>query len=285
MKSKFNSKTMFNKAINNKFVLYLVAFVSLLNILCNLMNKEFSTVLFFYLISMITFFHTKNMTVVLATGLISTTLLNFLGNMFGLKEGLENKEETKEEEEEVKEETEEEEETEEVTEKDTKTKEEIIKELDAINKSAADSADKESPLEKEPSDVPKKPESLKNIGKISNQAKDLLKKIDETNKTSKKVGYQNKLKLSPGELTLPNKDQLQKQLGKADKMESAYDNLEKVIGNNGIKSMSNATKDLVKQQTELLKGLKEITPALNDALGAMSKVDLGGLTKLFNNDN
>ena len=131
----------------------------------------------------------------------------------------------------------------------------------------------------------KKPESLKNIGKISNQAKDLLKKIDATNKTSKKVGYQNKLKLSPGELTLPNKDQLQKQLGKADKMESAYDNLEKVIGNNGIKSMSNATKDLVKQQTELLKGLKEITPALNDALGAMSKVDLGGLTKLFNNDN
>ena len=282
MKSKFNSKTMFNKAINNKFVLYLVAFVSLLNILCNLMNKEFSAVLFFYLISLITFFHTKNMTVVLAAGLISTTLLNLLGNMFGLKEGLENKEETEEEEEEeVKEETEEEE----VKEKDTKTKEEIMKELDAINKSAADSADKESPLEKEPSDVPKKPESLKNIGKISNQAKDLLKKIDETNKTSKKVGYQNKLKLSPGELTLPNKDQLQKQLGKADKMESAYDNLEKVIGNNGIKSMSNATKDLVKQQTELLKGLKEITPALNDALGAMSKVDLGGLTKLFNNDN
>ncbi len=281
MKSKFNSKTMFNKAINNKFVLYLVAFVSLLNILCNLMNKEFSAVLFFYLISMITFFHTKNMTVVLAAGLISTTLLNFFGNMFGLKEGLENKEETKEEEEEeeVKEETEE------VSEKNTKTKEEIMKELAAINKSAADSADKESPLEKESSDAPKKPESLKNIGKISNQAKDLLKKIDETNKTSKKVGYQNKLKLSPGELTLPNKDQLQKQLGKADKMESAYDNLEKVIGNNGIKSMSNATKDLVKQQTELLKGLKEITPALNDALGAMSKVDLGGLTKLFNNDN
>ena len=75
MKSKFNSKTMFNKAINNKYVLYLVAFVSLLNILGNLMNKEFSTVLFFYLISMITYFYTKNMTIVLGAGLISISLL------------------------------------------------------------------------------------------------------------------------------------------------------------------------------------------------------------------
>ena len=64
-------------------------------------------------------------------------------------------------------------------------------------------------------------------------------------------------------------------------MEAAYDNLEKVIGDSGIKSMSNNTKDLVKQQNELLKGLKQVTPALNEAMGALGKIDLNNLTSLF----
>ena len=90
------------------------------------------------------------------------------------------------------------------------------------------------------------------------------------------------MKLKPGLYNIPNKKQLQKQLGKADHMEAAYDNLEKVVGENGIQSMSNNTKELVRQQNELLKGLKEITPALNEAMGAVGKIDLGNLTNLFN---
>jgi len=65
-------------------------------------------------------------------------------------------------------------------------------------------------------------------------------------------------------------------------MEAAYDNLEQVIGDNGIKSMSDSTKELVKQQNELLKGLKDITPALHEAMGAIGKIDLGGLSSIFN---
>ena len=68
----------------------------------------------------------------------------------------------------------------------------------------------------------------------------------------RKEVYQNQKPLKPEHLNIPNKEQLEKQLGKADKLESAYDNLEKVIGDNGIKSMSEGTKELVKQQKELL---------------------------------
>ena len=81
---------------------------------------------------------------------------------------------------------------------------------------------------------------------------------------------------------MPNKKQLEEQLGKADEMEKAYDNLEKVIGQNGIKSMSDTTKELVKQQKDLLKGLKDITPALHEAMGAIGKIDLGGISSIFN---
>ena len=105
------------------------------------------------------------------------------------------------------------------------------------------------------------------------------------NKTTKKSGYQNQIKLSPGLYNIPNKDQLAKQLGEADKMESAYNDLEKVIGENGIKSMSSNTKELVKQQKELLNGLKEITPALNEAMGAIGKIDLGNLSSMFKKVN
>ena len=105
---------------------------------------------------------------------------------------------------------------------------------------------------------------------------------DMNKKSGTKSGYQNQVKLKPSLYNIPNKDQLSKQLGKADKMEQAYDNLEKVVGDNGIKSMSNNTKELIKQQKELLHGLKDITPALNEAMGAIGKIDLGGLSSLFN---
>ena len=101
------------------------------------------------------------------------------------------------------------------------------------------------------------------------------------NKKSKKSGYQNQLKLNPGMYNTPNAEQLSKQLGKAGKMEKAYDNLDKMIGQEGIKSISSHTKNLVKQQNELMKELKDITPTLNEAVGAISKIDLGKLGNMF----
>ena len=71
-------------------------------------------------------------------------------------------------------------------------------------------------------------------------------------------------------------------MSKADNIEAAYDNLEKTIGQNNIKSMSGATKDLIAQQNQLVKGLKEVTPVLNEAMGALAKIDLASLSGMFN---
>ena len=87
MKAKFNSKSIFNKLVNNKIVLYIVALICLFDILGYIMRYEFSAVLFFYLIGMITFNYTKNMTVVLGTALLMTSLMHLIRNMMGLKEG------------------------------------------------------------------------------------------------------------------------------------------------------------------------------------------------------
>lgn len=96
-----------------------------------------------------------------------------------------------------------------------------------------------------------------------------------------KNGYQNQIPLNPSELSIPNKESLSKQLGKANKIESAYDNLEKVIGSNGIKSMSGDTEKLIEKQGELLKQLKELTPELNKTIDSVSKLDINSILGSF----
>ena len=236
MKAKFNSKSIFNKLVNNKIVLYIIALICLFDILGYIMRYEFSAVLFFYLIGMITFNYTKNMTVVLGTALLMTSLMHLIRNMMRLKEGFKEGKEAKE--------TEETEETE-------------PEETEAEGEKGQEEEGKEE------------------------EEKEDEKEEEFKNKKSKKSGYQNQMKLNPGMYNSPNKEQISKQLGKAEQMEKAYDNLDKMIGQEGIKSISSHTKKLVKQQNELMKDLKDITPTLNEAVGAISKLDLSKLGNMF----
>ena len=257
-----------NNLLKNKYVLYVVALIALIDILGFIMRQEFSAVLFFYLVGMIAYFYTKNMTLVLLTSLLATTLAHLLKNMMGLKEGMENKEEEEEEEE--------------ITNTEKKKVVDRIKLKDDEASDALENFEHKKGKSKE--------EKIKNAfekkdilpNKIENVSQDASKILKQLEKKGVKSGYTNQQKLTPGLYNIPNKAQLEKQLGEADKIESAYDNLEQVIGDNGIKSMSDSTKELVRQQNELLKGLKDITPALHEAMGAIGKIDLGGLKSMFN---
>lgn len=235
MKSKTkNNLGPLKNLVNNKYVLYVVSLIALLDIIGFILRQEFSSVLLFYLVGMITFYYTKNMTIVLAVPLFVTSLVYFLKKAFNMKEGMKMKE--------------------------GHGKKKVKKKV--------------------------KNSELTDLAKEDEEDEDAMtNKQREPMQDKKKVGYQNQIKLRPGEFNIPNKEQLAKQLGKADKMEQSYDNLEKVIGDNGIKSMSSSTKELVRQQKELVKGLKEVTPALNEAMGAIGKIDMGGLSKLFGSVN
>jgi len=241
MKAKFNSKSIFNKLVNNKIVLYIVALICLFDILGYIMRYEFSAVLFFYLIGMITFNYTKNMTVVLGTALLMTSLMHLIRNMMGFKEGFKEGAEEPDLDEMVKD----------IAEQGEEKDEEKDEEEEGEAEEAEEAEEEEKPSTKKSTN--KKPKS----------------------------GYQNQMKLNPGMYNTPNKEQISKQLGKAGQMEKAYDNLDKMIGQEGIKSISSHTKKLVKQQNDLMKDLKDITPTLNEAVGAISKLDLSKLGNMF----
>lgn len=88
-------------------------------------------------------------------------------------------------------------------------------------------------------------------------------------------------KLSPALFNTPSKKNVEQQLGKATEVEQAYDNLEKIMGSEKINSISTDTKDLIKQQNELIKQLKTMTPALNSAMSSLGNLDLNKLTGMF----
>lgn len=104
---------------------------------------------------------------------------------------------------------------------------------------------------------------------------------------SKKKGYENlnSDKLSPKMIdSIPNVDKLKKN-SKEENIERGFDDLENVLADKNINSISQSTEKIVKQQKELMNSLKDITPALGDAMSAIGKIDMDNLTDMFKKVN
>lgn len=80
-----------NKALTNKYVLYVVTFLAVTNILGYMAAQNFTSVIFFVLLAFLTQYFSKNMTVILLTAMVGTSVL-FVSHNYGLnvREGLDN---------------------------------------------------------------------------------------------------------------------------------------------------------------------------------------------------
>ena len=65
-------------------------------------------------------------------------------------------------------------------------------------------------------------------------------------------------------------------------MEQAYDNLQTMLGDDGIKSITSETKKLVNQQKDLMKTLNSMAPVLNTAKETLSGMDLPNIGEMGN---
>jgi len=224
MKKK-SSNAMFNKLVNNKITLYIVAIIAFITLVGNIMNSEFSSIFLFFLAGGVAYSFTKNMTIVLGSSIISTSVASMLSGYFVYKEGLEDISDPSN---------------------------------NNISSNKKGSSKKVRPMKKVSADenIPSKTSNSDNPEALTQLTPALFNNI-------------------------PNKDQMQKQLGKATEMEQAYDNLEKIMGKDNIQSISTDTKDLIKQQNELIKQLKTMTPALNEAMSSIGNLDLSKLTNMF----
>jgi hypothetical protein len=189
------------KLLQNKYVLYLVLFIAISNILGYLAIEDFKSLMVFIAVCALASHFSKNMIIILGSAILGTNILYASSRM---REGMKNSEE----------------------EDDKKTK-------DPKNK-------KKKKIEKFSSSRPAK-------------AARAATEEEEDEVDSTRIDY-------------------------AATMEQAYDNLNKMLGDGGMKNLTKDTKGLMDQQKELMNQLKDFAPLMEQAGSMLDK--LGGMDNL-----
>ena len=120
-----------------------------------------------------------------------------------------------------------------------------------------------------------------------NQSKYNLKKENkdvETMKTKDRSTFKNRgtvksQPLKPQQVDVTD-DPDQEFIDHSATLEAAYDNMEKILGSEGIKNLTNDTQSLIKQQKGLTEHMGSMLPIVSQASKMLEKFDLNALTKI-----
>ena len=246
-----------NYLLKSRNVLYVVLFLSVANLFSYLMMKQLDAVAFFIIIGFLTTYFSKNMIIIMLTAVVSTFFLVQIKMLGNVQEGMtEGKEGAEEEDKPEKEEGEGEEEEEEEAVNRLSTPEIPITEVQRSKITAA-----KKPLTGGPS------------------------KVRYTEKKKQTDGFAQKL--SPANYnqsdddTMPNK---KPKFDYADTVESAYDNLDKLLSSDAIKNMADDTGRLAEKQQQLMGHMDKVAPMVEKAAGLMEKFDfskMSGMTDML----
>ena len=97
-----------------------------------------------------------------------------------------------------------------------------------------------------------------------------------------KTGFQNNVPPSSPASVDDDDDAVGDRIDYAATMEQAYDNLQTMLGDDGIKSITTETKKLVSQQKDLMQTLNSMAPVLNTAKETLSGMDLPSMGEMGN---
>ena len=282
-------KTEMKEILQNKYVMYAILIIAILNIIGYLALRNMDAILFFILVFLLSIYFTRNMIIVLFISIVATNFyvgtvgISGMTNREGLKnskEGNKNKNKTSE--------TSEEDDAEEI-----EGNTSMNPSTDADTEPSANSApDTESDTKPEEG---AKSSTKPNTGDTGNTG---------ANKKGKpKSGMQNlkPAKFKPSKPTGDDDDDDDddedddghakisgskgNRVDYAQTLGQAYDNLQNIIGKDGVKGLTNQTKDLMEQQKVLMNNMKDMEPIIKSAQGFMSQImgsgGLDGISKLF----
>ena len=242
-----NNKMDMNYLLRNRNVLYVVLLFAIANLFSYLMMKQLDAVAFFIIIGFLTSYFSKNMIVIMFTSMISTFLLvqvNMLGNV---QEGMEVKEGS-----------------------------EPIK---TPGQHAESKANANGSNDTAPSD-PIRGEQLldeKERAKITEIKEPLQNKPTEGNKNNKEKFSQ---KISPARYNSSEDDGVsiankKPNVDYASTLETAYDNLDKLLTSDAMKNMSEDTNRLAEKQQLLMGNISKMDPIMKKAASILEGMDMG----------
>jgi septal ring factor EnvC (AmiA/AmiB activator) len=231
----------FSKMLENKYVLYFVLVVTLINLLGYMMLGNFNAIIFFILAAFLTANFSKNMIVVLSVPLILTSVF-MVGK--AVKEGFE----------------------------EMKPLDERMKDIDKQIKDKKGQVDELIKSGITTDDDKKKLKDLNNdIDDLNKQREKLLTEKNEKtddNKDDKKSEQMS---------TMYKKEN---RIDYASTVEDAYEDLNKILGGNGIKQLTDDTQHLMKQQMQLADAMKSMTPLMEQAQSLLKGFDMKSLSSL-----
>jgi hypothetical protein len=125
---------------------------------------------------------------------------------------------------------------------------------------------------------------MTNANNSENKPKPTNETPKEASKEAKKQGMS---KLTPANYNGKAGDDSKtgNRIDYASTLEQAYDNIENIIGEDGVRGLTDQTKSLMNQQKELMNNMKDIEPLLKSAQGFMEQMTgnggLSGISKIL----
>lgn len=236
-----------SKLITNKYFLYFMVFLASTNVLGYLVTNKLNAVIFFALVSLLTYQFSKNMSVILLIAIIAT---NFMMSSKILREGLENSNTAIDKASSI---------DDEIAKavpivKNSKTGEEAKKKMNAVvNHALSDDSDIEN----------------NKYSDINNT--DLNKPVPEAGApegAGEKIGNK---KSKTNENFGPRLDY-------AATIEQSYSNLDELLGSDSIKQLTTDTQKLMSQQQNLFNTMNQMVPVLEGAQNMLKGFDMSSLT-------
>jgi len=226
--------------MENQNVLYVVAFLAFMSILGYLAKQNMEAVIFFLVVGFLTTYFSKNMIVVLLTAIIASNLFVMSRMSLIRREGMSNSDDD-------------------------------TSDPDTAGSNSDDDATHEKQVVGASASKKKKQASLKKAkyeNEYENEQKEGLAMPATEAEEEGDEDY----------ATVPSKGGDHIDYSKT--LESAYGNLEKILGEGGMKDISKTTQQLMEQQKLLMDNMNQMAPMMKAAEGFIDKVggsQLGGM--------
>lgn len=247
-----NFKKTTQKILGNKMFMYAMIILTLGHAFSYLINRRYDVLSFLILSAIIIYQFNKNTSFILLISLILTHF--FMAGRY-VYEGLENNTDTS----------------------DTSETIEKIKDNDKEMGKAAD-------IIKNPDvDVNKAKEIIKENkeNKEDTKNKEKISEIKDQNNTDLNSGTASESDPTPESFEGGKKGTIR--LDHAATLEDAYDNIQSVLGSDGINKLTQDTQKLMKQQQQLFNTMNSLTPAVTETMKMLEGMDLKQFSNLGGN--
>ena len=237
-----------SKLLTNKYFLYFIVFLASTNVLGYIVTNKINAIIFFILVSLLTYQFSKNMAVILLVAIIATNFLMVNKRMREGLEGLDNKSDN------------------------TSTSDNTTPNLtqNALNKITNIDPVIANAIPIVKNDQTTTPPLDPNNNDLNNKSKEKTAPMGVGSSVSNKQSSKTSEHLGP-------------RLDYAKTIEESYQNLDQLLGSDSIQQLTNDTKKLMSQQQNLFSTMQQMAPMIEGAKNMLGGFDIKSLTNSLNN--